>query len=437
MLKTLLAAILLLCLTPLADATVYWASPSGNNAATCANIDSANATTDPLSYGTIGAAARCATSAGDVINIKGTLGTYTGFNHRIKTDDTTICGASLTCLHSGSSESVRTIIQGVPGEPTPQINVEAWITIAGQTNASAHRQYITIQNLNVAGSGSATSGVCILEVEGQFITIDNLTLTNPSDHHICAFRGSLSIDHLTIRNSRFSGQAGDGNGYAAYLNANDVIFEGNTVTNTRGEATVQVIQSGAGQSDRPIIRSNYIEFFNVSTQANHFGCGGIAVDGIDAQVYNNILVSGPACTNGAINHGYSAIGPIRLIAVNNVIFGGAIGIQYGLFATTSGDIILNNHIVGTSTPIINQGGSSGATVSNNRTTGAITDCTVSTTDYHLKSGSNPCVDAGTTVATVTIDYGGARRPQGSAYDIGPYEQQSGVLLAAPQNLKVQ
>jgi hypothetical protein len=60
-----------------------------------------------------------------------------------------------------------------------------------------------------------------------------------------------------------------------------------------------------------------------------------------------------------------------------------------------------------------------AIISTNRATGSITDCFNSSSDHHLRTGTNPCVDAGTTVATVTTDFQGARRPQGSAYDMAP------------------
>ncbi len=46
------------------------------------------------------------------------------------------------------------------------------------------------------------------------------------------------------------------------------------------------------------------------------------------------------------------------------------------------------------------------------------------TDLHLQS-SSPAKDAGTTIASVTNDYAGIARPQGSAYDLGAYEYVSG------------
>lgn len=49
---------------------------------------------------------------------------------------------------------------------------------------------------------------------------------------------------------------------------------------------------------------------------------------------------------------------------------------------------------------------------------------------HTLQASSPCIDAGFTLGTVTEDYSGVERPQGSGYDIGAFEA-SAALLAAP------
>ncbi len=54
-------------------------------------------------------------------------------------------------------------------------------------------------------------------------------------------------------------------------------------------------------------------------------------------------------------------------------------------------------------------------------------------------GSSPCKDAGITIASVTDDYLGVSRPQGTAYDIGAYEYiQAGDTIppAAPTGVRV-
>jgi hypothetical protein len=42
-------------------------------------------------------------------------------------------------------------------------------------------------------------------------------------------------------------------------------------------------------------------------------------------------------------------------------------------------------------------------------------------DFHLQATS-PAINAGATIASVTIDHQGTNRPQGGAYDIGAYER---------------
>jgi len=53
-------------------------------------------------------------------------------------------------------------------------------------------------------------------------------------------------------------------------------------------------------------------------------------------------------------------------------------------------------------------------------------------------GTSPCIDAGYTIASVTDDYAGTARPQGTAYDIGAYEFVSGSpnRPSPPTNLRL-
>jgi hypothetical protein len=51
-------------------------------------------------------------------------------------------------------------------------------------------------------------------------------------------------------------------------------------------------------------------------------------------------------------------------------------------------------------------------------------------DWHLQATS-PAVDAGATIAQVTTDLDGTTRPQGSAYDIGAYEYNTGTTIVRP------
>jgi hypothetical protein len=52
--------------------------------------------------------------------------------------------------------------------------------------------------------------------------------------------------------------------------------------------------------------------------------------------------------------------------------------------------------------------------------------------------TSPAINQGVTIATVTNDYAGAARPQGTAFDIGAYEfgGQPVGSLPSPKNLRV-
>jgi hypothetical protein len=60
---------------------------------------------------------------------------------------------------------------------------------------------------------------------------------------------------------------------------------------------------------------------------------------------------------------------------------------------------------------------------------------IATGDFSLQAGS-AAIDAGTTVADVTDDITGARRPAGGAFDIGAYEQPVPRPSRPPRILRV-
>lgn len=412
----ILSLLMVLPAPAIVSATVYWASPTGSNTATCADIDSAGTAeapgSDPGSYGTIGRAAACANTAGDVVNIK--AGTYTGTNHKI---------TSGAMFASGSSDSVRTVIQGNPGGAVPQINIPNWFTT--DEASSTHRNYFTLQDVSVSGSGGGDSGGGELSIEGAYILVQRVTITNSYNMNIASFTGSDSANnhhHVYRNNSLQNAGSGDGCGYGIYDNADDVTIENNEIFG--GKCGGVQVYADSFPADRPLIRNNYIHDIAKATQANVLNlCFGIAVNGADAVAYNNIL-DGSGCGGGAsgdgIDAGYQTSNVLK--AYNNIIYGWAgYGINYGHFATTTGNLATNNLIVGNGGTIANAS-SNGSSITNttNRTTGSITDCTGTLPDFTHKVGS-ACIDAGTSVATVTDDHIGTARPQNSVFDIGAYE----------------
>jgi hypothetical protein len=113
-----------------------------------------------------------------------------------------------------------------------------------------------------------------------------------------------------------------------------------------------------------------------------------------------------------------------LKANNNTIYNNQAnsGTAYGMnIASGVTGEAKNNLVVANETGQINDGSGGSMTLANNRATGTITDCTVSTSDFTLKSGTNPCVDGGTAVTTRTCN---------GTCDIGAYESfgfSSGVV----------
>lgn len=395
-----------------AFATIFWAAPNGSHTIAC---DSVSGNADPGTYATIGRAANCAVTAGDSIYIK--PGTYTGGNHQIKTD------AGTTGLASGTAQAYTTVT-GVPGQAKPVINISNWFTTY---RPPANRNYIAIRNLIVDGDCVAQGRACDSGAEiylnGSYLIVDDVEIRNSWNVGVASFSSTADTTacswnhHHTIRNSKFQSMGGDGNGYAIYANACDTVFEHNEVTSARGGA-IQIYQDSPFSVDRPIIRYNYIHNMQISTQSGFIGyCFGIALDGANSQIHHNVLdMTGCASANSgdAIATGYgNTAGNVTIN--HNLIYGArSNGISLGVFTTggTSGNSVKNNIILGSGgAPIMPYNGST-STTTNNKTTGAITDCTVSTSNFTHKSNST-CIDAGSAIANETYD--------GVAPDIGPFE----------------
>jgi len=417
-LSLILALLMILPAPSIVGATVYWASSTGNNAAVCGTISSVGTSSapgsDPGSYGTIGRAATCASAAGDIVNIK--AGTYTSGNDRI---------GSSAIPASGTSTSNYTYIQGNPGGAVPQINLSNWLTFDEQSGTN--RNYVVIQDVSVSGSGGADGGGAELAVEGIGILIQRVTITSSYNMNIASFTptsASANNTGLTVQNSSLQGAGvGDGCGYALYSNAPNTTFQNNEVFG--GKCGGLQIYSDEYAVDNAVVRNNYFHDIAKATQVSVLNlCFGVAVNGANALVYNNII-DGAGCAGGGAGDGISAgyRATNVLLAYNNTVVNwNGYGINYGLFATTSGNEAKNNILLNNASGTIGNASANGSSITSttNRTTGAVTDCQTSLSDPHQIVAS-PCIDAGTTVAAVTDDYFGTARPQGSLYDIGPGE----------------
>jgi hypothetical protein len=423
--KKILLTLLLLLPTVSAHATVYWASSSGNNSATCSDIDSVGTAdapgTDPGSYGTILRAAVCATAAGDVVNIK--AGTYTT-NLKIHTGS----NCTGTCLKAGTSTN-RTYLQGDPGGARPVIqSTTGFLFMPGEVVGQG-RDFLTIRYLDIDGSpeGGSDAGISTVALGGANIIFEHNIIRN-SAHHPMTHRGESSTG-LIVRYNDIYGYGNEvGGGYCIYAGASGITWEYNKCHDAKGGGPH--LSNSTFRIDNTVMR--YSSVYNMSMGTAPWaaapGCFGVVANGLNVQIYNNYL-DGASCLSGAsgsgIAHGYKS-GATSKIYNNTVKNWRSSCIAYGNFIVTTSNDIKNNICMGNVGGNIRNESANGSTFTSatnacSSTTNcgtsplviaAITACTVSTTDPTQKSGSS-CIDQGTAISGHAFN--------GSAPDIGAFE----------------
>jgi hypothetical protein len=173
---------------------------------------------------------------------------------------------------------------------------------------------------------------------------------------------------------------------------------------------------------------------NTLIERNRFlDCDKAIGDGINA--VGNPGNDGTTIRNNQITHtangdAFADVGIIIENSTNSTVVNNTIylansypnAIEYRF--TTTGAVIRNNL---TNKAIVSRDGGT-ATTSNNVTNAqASYFVNPAAGNLDLASSVAGVVDAGATIASVTVDYGGTSRPQGSGYDIGSDEYSSNVL----------
>ncbi len=125
----------------------------------------------------------------------------------------------------------------------------------------------------------------------------------------------------------------------------------------------------------------------------------------------------------------------NLDIVNNIFVSppAGVGINQGGSWSSATNVIFRNNLAGPVGTVTNAT-ISGVTVSGSRNNNDPLLANVGSHDYTLTSTS-PAIKAGVTISSVTVDFAGAPRPQGSGYDIGAYEGASSSSDTAPQPLQ--
>jgi parallel beta-helix repeat protein len=303
----------------------------------------------------------------------------------------------------------------------------------GAVKVRGNRGYFIFKNFDVdllvSGNDSGVEGWAVRDGNHDMI-FDDVHIMNQRMNGLYLD----SVVRITIKNSKFSNarlRAGTTTGffYGIYAHdGSDLLIENCEVYDNTGGG----IHVYPGPWNNVTIRNNKIYNNTTSTSSS---VGGVIffVDSsggniTNAELYGNEIygngVGGIGGGGGAIRIGRSSTTTFTVNGVkvhNNVGYdnqASAGKTAYGLNISTgiSNTDVKNNIFLANESGQILDGGT-GTVTATNKTTGAITDCLTSTTDFRLKQGVNTCVDAGTTVTT-------RPSPVGSAPDIGVYERGS-------------
>jgi hypothetical protein len=208
-----------------------------------------------------------------------------------------------------------------------------------------------------------------------------------------------------------------------------VVFEGNRVVNA---PHMQIFMSECNSSCSTMgpweIRNNI-----------YVGVGGQANLGIrNIRFYNNTLYNSGA-TNNLVMYLYDGSGKSDYsgaqIRNNLIVAPSSIGSYGQIMAVgrTGSNVVINNNFI---TRAGTFGSISGFNEPNGINGGNPQFANASSNDFRLLA-SSPAIDRGTVLAGVTVDYDGASRPKGSAFDIGAFEYgAASAALPAPSNLRV-
>jgi hypothetical protein len=337
--------------------------------------------------------------AGDTLTIL--AGTYTGST------------ATITAFASGTVGN-HTIIEGDPGDAAKCALTSTCSTIFQPTNKNSvtvSGSHFTIRKLRfdainaraaypiVLGATTSTD-ILIEDVEAY-----NTETSDGSTSASCAATGP-NVTFATWRRVHMHdcGRIGGQRDHGAYLSGNDTVVEDSWM-HDNSSMGMQCFSAVVEAQRCTVRRSKF----------NNNGDNGLVISGRDSQVYNNEVFDN--ATNGITSGNNS----VRTKYFNNLVYNNN---NAGISVKGNNSEVKNNVVFGHLNEVTVAAGIT-VTQSNNAcaagdscgTTGkltiaALTDCTVSTSNFTQKAGSL-CINAG--VANAGFLY------NGSAPDIGAYE----------------
>ncbi|MCI0563894.1 MAG: DUF1565 domain-containing protein [Nitrososphaera sp.] len=389
-------------------------------------------------------------------------------------------GDTAIVLAGTYNEKVSTVRSGSSGN---RITFRAMPGARVLTFLNVSHNYITIDGFEMTGANAGT----MMNVTGDYFELLNNVI-----HDMGASWGVVNLngsaDNAVIRGNRFYSSAGpgddlpyiiiQGNNHLVENNeigpakdadafrawGNGHIIRGNYIHDfvlTGGSAShmdiIQTFGSGIGSL---IFEKNLIDMSNVSggyPQMFMTENNGNSTTG-SWEIRNNIWIGVPAVAN---------IGIPNLHFYNNTVYDSGSSLVIWMYNVSgkgdhTGAKVKNNIIVAPSNissysaAIARDGSYSGVEIDNNFITrigtwGAVSGfnetnglnggnpqfVSASANNFHVQANS-PAINRGATLAGFNYDYDGVTRPQGSAWDIGTFENggSSSTTMSAPKNLRL-
>lgn len=442
--RRLLVAVVLvwLCVvqasTQVLPGKIRYVSLSGSDANSCV------ASEDPATpKRTLDQAVDCLT-AGDTLYIRG--GTW---NERINLQDKGKTGTSAGWMK----------IAGYPGETVVLQYTDTGSY--GAIKARGARGYFLFENLIIDGSNYAVGTVWAIRDGGHHFILRNIEIKNTKTSALYIGGNDIEVTDSYFHHT-VSATCDDGSRYyGIYLHDGArVTIERNVFEHNPGGG----LQAYPGPLTDIVIAGNHMFHNGSCPGTNHGGLvlgadsGGGAIQNVS--VYRNVIHdngqagyggAGTGGNTGGTGHGIRVFNShptatlSGVVLHNNTIYnniGGSTKVAYGIELQggannidVRNNIVLNNedgqiHDAGTGNTITHNlcksADSCGTT--GKVTVSAITDVTISTSDFRLKQGTNPARNAGTAVSTTPgpVD----------ATDIGAYEQGKVVSAVASDGIDV-
>jgi Right handed beta helix region len=412
-LGTLLLVVLLTVAHAPAEATTWYASPSGGN--TCSQ--------DPNAGGDlVYAINNCWRTPGDILYLRG--GTYNTMLHgflNVQWPSGTNFGSGAMTIASAPGETARI---------THTISGQGIVVDVGSNNP--YQEYLIFDRLVIDGSQLDTGNQIMKLDEGsQHVRVQNCVIIGNSQSNGLAGGAPLNYAFGANTGTQILNNEIRGNGgYGIYLGGwnRDWIIDGNDVHHNVGYAMHLYFDSHCTESGGTIVRNNRMHH-NVQFSGGAVDNAQVLVAcGDTYQIYNNLIYNnGGAYTGVTPSHagvGISLKHNFNSTVYNNTIVANDFFRGCMLTENTGGGHIIRNNLCydngSDGIPLESTG--PGSTVDTNWFTsdGNPQFVNLGANDYHLTAGSsNVLRNGGVSGTGITIDFDG--NPRDSTPSLGAFE----------------